>query len=118
MSQGADADAIDAGFGNGSNRFQVDASRCFQLNVWGQLIAALYCGAKPIELIRQLRPSVLVKGGDYRKETVVGHELVEADGGEVVLIDLVPGHSTTAIVKKSGRPAIEREVTKTPTAVP
>jgi D-beta-D-heptose 7-phosphate kinase/D-beta-D-heptose 1-phosphate adenosyltransferase len=71
----------------------------------------------PLDLLRRVRPKVLVKGGDYRREEVVGHELVEADGGEVVLIDLVPGHSTTAIVRKSGRPAIEREVTKTPTAV-
>ena len=71
----------------------------------------------PLELLRRVRPKVLVKGGDYRREEVVGHELVEADGGEVVLIDLVPGHSTTAIVRKSGRPAVEREVAKTPTAV-
>ena len=71
----------------------------------------------PLELLRRVRPKVLVKGGDYRREEVVGREVVEADGGEVVLIDLVPGHSTTAIVRKSGRPAIEREVTKTPTAV-
>ncbi len=71
----------------------------------------------PLELLRRVRPKVLVKGGDYRREEVVGHEMVEADGGEVVLIDLVPGHSTTAIVRKSGRPAVEREVAKTPTAV-
>ena len=55
----------------------------------------------PLELIRRVRPKVLVKGGDYRRETVVGHELVEADGGEVILIDLVPGFSTTRIVAKS-----------------
>jgi D-beta-D-heptose 7-phosphate kinase/D-beta-D-heptose 1-phosphate adenosyltransferase len=71
----------------------------------------------PLELLRQVRPKVLVKGGDYRREEVVGYELVEGDGGEVVLIDLVPGHSTTAIVRKSGRPAVEREVAKKPTAV-
>jgi D-beta-D-heptose 7-phosphate kinase / D-beta-D-heptose 1-phosphate adenosyltransferase len=45
---------------------------------------------------------VLVKGGDYSKETVVGHELVEANGGEVILVNLVPGHSTTRIVERSG----------------
>ncbi len=55
----------------------------------------------PLELIRRVRPKVLVKGGDYRREQVVGHELVEADGGEVILIDLVPGFSTTRIVRKS-----------------
>jgi D-beta-D-heptose 7-phosphate kinase/D-beta-D-heptose 1-phosphate adenosyltransferase len=55
----------------------------------------------PLELIRRVSPKVLVKGGDYRREGVVGHELVEADGGEVILIDLVPGVSTTGIVRKS-----------------
>jgi D-beta-D-heptose 7-phosphate kinase/D-beta-D-heptose 1-phosphate adenosyltransferase len=55
----------------------------------------------PLELIRRVRPKVLVKGGDYRREEVVGHELVESDGGDVILIDLVPGFSTTKIVHKS-----------------
>jgi D-beta-D-heptose 7-phosphate kinase/D-beta-D-heptose 1-phosphate adenosyltransferase len=55
----------------------------------------------PLELIRRVRPKVLAKGGDYRREQVVGRELVEADGGEVLLIDLVPGFSTSRIVGKS-----------------
>jgi D-beta-D-heptose 7-phosphate kinase / D-beta-D-heptose 1-phosphate adenosyltransferase len=55
----------------------------------------------PLELIRRVRPKVLVKGGDYRREEVVGHELVESDGGDVILIDLLPGFSTTTIVRKS-----------------
>ena len=38
----------------------------------------------PLELIQQVRPSVLVKGGDYRLDQVVGRELVKAQGGEVV----------------------------------
>ena len=58
----------------------------------------------PLELIRRLRPTVLVKGADYRKEDVVGRDVVEADGGEVILIDLVPGHSTTDIVRRSAAP--------------
>jgi D-beta-D-heptose 7-phosphate kinase/D-beta-D-heptose 1-phosphate adenosyltransferase len=58
----------------------------------------------PLELIRRLKPTVLVKGGDYRKDEVVGHELVEAAGGEVILVDLVPGHSTTGIVRRSAKP--------------
>jgi D-beta-D-heptose 7-phosphate kinase/D-beta-D-heptose 1-phosphate adenosyltransferase len=56
----------------------------------------------PLELIRQVRPAVLVKGGDYTRDKVVGHDIVEADGGEVILIDLVPGHSTTSMVARSG----------------
>jgi len=59
----------------------------------------------PLELIRQVRPAVLVKGGDYTRDKVVGREVVEADGGEVVLVDLVPGHSTTSMVARSGGPA-------------
>ncbi|MCC6889568.1 MAG: D-glycero-beta-D-manno-heptose-7-phosphate kinase [Hyphomicrobiales bacterium] len=55
----------------------------------------------PIELIKRIRPSVLVKGADYRLEEVVGRELVEASGGRVELVDLVPGYSTSALVKKS-----------------
>ncbi len=55
----------------------------------------------PLELIKRLRPEVLVKGADYTREQVIGHEVVEANGGKVLLIDLVPGHSTTAIVKRT-----------------
>jgi D-beta-D-heptose 7-phosphate kinase/D-beta-D-heptose 1-phosphate adenosyltransferase len=55
----------------------------------------------PIELIKRVRPAVLVKGADYRREDVVGREVVEQAGGDVILIDLVPGHSTTAIVKRA-----------------
>jgi D-beta-D-heptose 7-phosphate kinase/D-beta-D-heptose 1-phosphate adenosyltransferase len=58
----------------------------------------------PLELIRRVRPKVLAKGGDYRREEVVGHELVEGEGGEVILIDLVPGFSTTKIVRQSRVP--------------
>jgi D-beta-D-heptose 7-phosphate kinase/D-beta-D-heptose 1-phosphate adenosyltransferase len=58
----------------------------------------------PLDLISRVRPNVLVKGGDYRREQVVGHDIVERDGGEVVLVDLVPGFSTTRIVTKSREP--------------
>jgi D-beta-D-heptose 7-phosphate kinase / D-beta-D-heptose 1-phosphate adenosyltransferase len=55
----------------------------------------------PLELLKRVRPKVLIKGGDYRLDQVVGREQVEADGGEVVLVDLVPGFSTTELVKRS-----------------
>lgn len=55
----------------------------------------------PIELIKRIRPSVLVKGSDYRREEVVGHEIVEAGGGRILLVDLVLGHSTTQLVTQS-----------------
>jgi D-beta-D-heptose 7-phosphate kinase/D-beta-D-heptose 1-phosphate adenosyltransferase len=54
----------------------------------------------PIELIRALKPDVLVKGGDYSVETVVGHEDVRAAGGRVEIVPTVEGFSTTNILKK------------------
>ncbi len=55
----------------------------------------------PLKLIARVRPKTLIKGGDYRLDQVVGREQVEADGGEVVLVDIVPGFSTTDLVKRS-----------------
>jgi rfaE bifunctional protein nucleotidyltransferase chain/domain len=54
----------------------------------------------PLELIRALEPDVLVKGGDYTADTVVGAQDVRARGGRVVIVPLTPGQSTTAIVEK------------------
>ena len=55
----------------------------------------------PIRLITKVEPNVLVKGGDYTREQVVGHEIVEAYGGEVLLVDILPGFSTTSLVKRA-----------------
>ncbi|MBK8974971.1 MAG: D-glycero-beta-D-manno-heptose-7-phosphate kinase [Planctomycetes bacterium] len=54
----------------------------------------------PLELIRAITPHVLVKGEDWRDKGVVGREWVEAHGGQVVLVPLRPGCSTTAIVDR------------------
>jgi len=54
----------------------------------------------PLELINALRPNVLFKGGDYRPETVVGRDEVEAYGGRVELIDYLPNTSTTLMIKR------------------
>ncbi|MBR1090934.1 D-glycero-beta-D-manno-heptose-7-phosphate kinase [Bradyrhizobium manausense] len=55
----------------------------------------------PIDLIKRITPSVLVKGGDYTREQVVGHDIVEAAGGVVVLVDILQGFSTTALVHRA-----------------
>jgi D-beta-D-heptose 7-phosphate kinase / D-beta-D-heptose 1-phosphate adenosyltransferase len=55
----------------------------------------------PLELIKRVRPAVLVKGADYSRDNVVGREVVENAGGDVILVDLVPGHSTTAMVQRA-----------------
>ncbi len=54
----------------------------------------------PRELIEMLRPDVLIKGGDYSVETIVGADFVQSYGGRVEIIDLVPGFSTTKTVEK------------------
>ena len=53
----------------------------------------------PIELVRAIEPDVIVKGGDYSPETIVGADLVTARGGRVVVIPLVDGHSTTSTIE-------------------
>ena len=54
----------------------------------------------PLELITRLLPDVLIKGADYTVEQVVGHEVVQAAGGQVYLAPLVPGRSTTSIITR------------------
>jgi D-beta-D-heptose 7-phosphate kinase / D-beta-D-heptose 1-phosphate adenosyltransferase len=54
----------------------------------------------PIELISELKPNVLIKGADYSADQVVGGSVVEANGGRVVLVPLIPNSSTTKIVEK------------------
>lgn len=53
----------------------------------------------PLNLIRTLRPDVLVKGADWPEEKIIGAEVVKANGGRVVRIEVVPGASTTGIIE-------------------
>jgi D-beta-D-heptose 7-phosphate kinase / D-beta-D-heptose 1-phosphate adenosyltransferase len=55
----------------------------------------------PLKLIEEIKPSVLVKGGDYTREQVVGHEIVEAHGGQVILVEVLAGFSTTSLVDRA-----------------
>ena len=87
-------------------------NRCLRLLCWSaraEVLAALeavdlvvvFDEDTPEKLIARVKPTVLVKGSDYSREQVVGREIVEKLGGEIVLIDLVPGHSTTSMVERS-----------------
>ena len=58
----------------------------------------------PESLIARVKPSVLVKGSDYTREQVVGRDVVQALGGEVILIEIGPGHSTSAMVERTRAP--------------
>ena len=69
-------------------------------------LVVLFDQDTPLELIRQVRPQILAKGADYRLDQVVGREVVEAAGGEVVLVDLVPNQSTSEIIRRS-RPRVK-----------
>jgi len=53
----------------------------------------------PLELISSLQPHVLVKGGDWTKETTVGREVMEKSGGEIVIIPFVEGSSTSNLIE-------------------
>ena len=73
-----------------------------------QILASLACvdavilfdEETPYELIKTVQPDVLVKGGDYKPEDIVGYDIVTAKGGNVTTIDFVPGFSTSAIEQK------------------
>ena len=59
----------------------------------------------PLELIQALRPDVLIKGADYTVEQVVGGDLVLGWGGQVLLVDLREGHSTSGTIRRMAAPA-------------
>ena len=68
-------------------------------------LVVLFDEDTPLELIRLLRPDVLVKGADYRVDQVVGADVVQGYGGRVLLADLTPGQSTTGTIARIGRGA-------------
>lgn len=60
----------------------------------------LFSEQTPINLISNLLPDVLSKGGDYEIETIVGHEIVQRNGGRTIIIPFVDGFSSTTIIEK------------------
>jgi D-beta-D-heptose 7-phosphate kinase/D-beta-D-heptose 1-phosphate adenosyltransferase len=68
-------------------------------------LVTLFDEDTPLEMIRALRPDVLVKGSDYTIEQVVGGDLVQGWGGKVVLVTLREGHSTTGTIRRMTAPA-------------
>ena len=73
-----------------------------------EIVAELHCvnfvtifdEDTPQSVIEELQPDVLVKGGDWSKENIVGRSFVEQSGGEVVVIDFEEGYSTTGIIER------------------
>jgi D-beta-D-heptose 7-phosphate kinase / D-beta-D-heptose 1-phosphate adenosyltransferase len=66
-------------------------------------VVVIFDEPTPDELIRELEPDVLVKGGDYTVDQIAGAEFVQAKGGRVVTIPLVQGMSTTSILERKDR---------------
>ena len=64
---------------------------------------AVYDEATPAELLAALVPDVLVKGEDWAADAIVGRDVVEAAGGRVVRVRLLPGRSTTALLDRARR---------------
>ena len=60
----------------------------------------LFSQDTPLKLIGALLPDVLAKGGDYEIENIVGHEIVQQNGGKVKLVPFIDGYSSTSIIKK------------------
>ena len=60
----------------------------------------LFSEETPLNLISTLLPDVLAKGGDYEIATVVGHEIIQKNGGKVILVPFVYGFSSTTIIDK------------------
>ena len=63
-------------------------------------VVVLFNDKTPIELIKTITPDILAKGGDYKAEDVVGYEHVITSGGEMRIIDFLPGYSTSSIIQK------------------
>jgi D-beta-D-heptose 7-phosphate kinase/D-beta-D-heptose 1-phosphate adenosyltransferase len=95
-------------------RLKGDSRPINPIDARAELLAALECvdavavfdEDTPQAIIERLLPDVLVKGGDYRPDEVVGRDVVEAHGGRLVLIPLVEGHSTTSMASRLVAPNV------------
>lgn len=77
------------------------AERCYVLAALAMVDAVVvFDQDTPLELITELRPDVLVKGGDYSESSIVGASDVRSWGGTVAIIPLTPGHSTTSTIER------------------
>lgn len=63
-------------------------------------LVVIFSENTPLDLIKHLKPDIIVKGADYTEDTIVGAKEVRSWGGRVAVIPLTPGQSTTAIIEK------------------
>ena len=80
---------------------RTDAERAYILGALECVdLVVIFPDDTPLNLVGHLRPDVIVKGGDYSEDTIVGAAEVKSWGGRVLVVPLTPGHSTTAIIRK------------------
>jgi D-beta-D-heptose 7-phosphate kinase/D-beta-D-heptose 1-phosphate adenosyltransferase len=80
---------------------RTDAERAYMLGALECVdLVVIFPDDTPLNLVNHLRPDVIVKGGDYSEDTIVGAAEVKGWGGRVLVVPLTPGHSTTAIIRK------------------
>jgi rfaE bifunctional protein nucleotidyltransferase chain/domain len=80
---------------------RTEAERCYVLAALEVVDAVVtFEEDTPRDLINVIRPNVIVKGGDYTEDSVVGASEVRGWGGRVVIIPLTPGHSTTSTIER------------------
>jgi rfaE bifunctional protein nucleotidyltransferase chain/domain len=78
-----------------------ESERCYVLAALAMVDAVVvFDQDTPLELINLLQPTVLVKGGDYTEASIVGATEVRGWGGDVVVVALTPGHSTTSTIER------------------
>ncbi len=97
---GLNSDASVRSQGKGADRpINTFAIRAFVLAHLASVdMVAEFTEPTPYELIRAVQPQVLIKGGDWSIDTIVGRDIVEAAGGAVLSLPLLPGFSTTALL--------------------
>ena len=80
---------------------RTDAERAYILGALECVdLVVIFPDDTPLNLVSHLRPDIIVKGGDYSEDTIVGAAEVKSWGGRVLIVPLTPGHSTTAIIRK------------------
>lgn len=99
---GVNSDASVRRLGKGPDRpVRSEAERAYVLAGLAAVdVVVVFDEDTPLELVRALQPDVIVKGGDYAPDAVVGADIVQARGGRVIIIPLTPGQSTTSIIQR------------------
>lgn len=102
---GINSDSSVRRLGKGPERpINGEMDRASVLGAFGMVDAMiLFDEDTPLELIKTIRPDVLIKGADYTVETVVGSKIVQSYGGQIILVPIVAGKSTTTIIEKAFR---------------